>query len=134
MLSLILSIVSLFLAGYACNINIKMFKRQGVINLHEAWKGVNEIDKDNIITDDVVKANNALSLTASLWNHDIIEKAILYEQYWPAYQQLYEQLDSIKTVVPKTNRSGQSYITSVMKKVYKEMEKMETSQVKGTRL
>ena len=52
-----------------------------------SWNNVNDIDVKNLIGPDIVKAVNALSLTASLWNHDVIEKTILYQTYWGSYKE-----------------------------------------------
>lgn len=65
-----------------------------------AWQGINDIDENNLIGPDVVKAVNALSLTASLWNHDVIEKSILYQTYWISYKDLYDTLNGINKLVP----------------------------------
>lgn len=81
-LALAVSIVAVFLSGRANNTNKNMFRRQGVIDLHMAWLDIKEIDNKCLIGPDIIKAVNALSLTASLWNHDVIEKSILYQTYW----------------------------------------------------
>lgn len=133
-ISILISIISIFLAGRASNLNKNMFKRQGVIDLHMAWQGMNEINKDNPITPDVIRAVNALTLTAALWNHDVMEKIILYQSYWPIYQKLYEQLDSIDKPLPGVNRSGKDYLTSEIKKAYTEMNSFDLSRVSQTKL
>ena len=80
-IAIIISLIAVFVAGKANNINKNVFKRQGVIDLHMSWNNVNDIDVKNLIGPDIVKAVNALSLTASLWNHDVIEKTILYQTF-----------------------------------------------------
>ena len=72
----------------ALKLTREMFKRQGVFDLHEIWEDVSDINCEDLITDDVITAVNALNLTASLWNHDIVDKDILYDYYWSDYKQL----------------------------------------------
>lgn len=80
--SLILSKRALIEAGLSRAMNKDMFKRQGVIDLHMAWQSVNEIDPANLVGPDVCIAANALSLTATLWNHGVVERIILFQSYW----------------------------------------------------
>lgn len=62
-------------AGEATATSKDIARRQGVIELHMAWQGVNNIDVSNLIGPDVINAANAISLTATLWNHDVVEPA-----------------------------------------------------------
>ena len=130
----IISLVAIVMSSKAKNLNIKMFKRQGIIDLHMAWHGVNEINKNKIIGPDVIKAVSALSLTASLWNHDVIEKLILYQSYWDAYKTLYEQLYNLDELVPGKKMTCKSLITSEIVKTYKDMESFDLSKIEQTKL
>lgn len=133
-LSLLVSFVAVFLAGLANSTNKRMFKRQGVIDLHMAWQGVSEIDPKNLITPDIVKAVNALSLTASLWNHDVIEKPILYQTYWNSYRELYDTLYSINDLVPGQRRTCKSLLTNEITKAYIGMKNTDLETVVSTNL
>ncbi|GAX60390.1 lysyl-tRNA synthetase, partial [Candidatus Scalindua japonica] len=131
-ISLAISLVAVYLAGRASNINKRIFKRQGIIDLHMAWRGVNEIDTDNLIGPDVNNAANALDLTASLWNHDVIEKIVLYQSYWPSFKLLYETLNVCNKQVPGYAKSCKAFLSSEMTRAYEDMKKFDILSVKTT--
>jgi hypothetical protein len=133
-LSMIISLIAAFFAGRANSINKKIFKRQGVIDLHMAWQGINDIDPNNLIGPDVVKAVNALSLTASLWNHDVIEKSILYQTYWGSYKDLYDKLYNLDVLVPGLKKTCKSLMTAEIKKAYKGMDEVDLKTVTQTNI
>ncbi|MCK5805905.1 MAG: hypothetical protein KAI66_23950 [Lentisphaeria bacterium] len=133
-LALLVSIVSVFLAGRASRLNKKMFKRQGIIDLHMAWSGISEIDTMNPVTPDVVKAVNALDLTAALWNHDVVEKLVLYQSYWDSYRDIYNTLDGSKKLVQGINRRCCDLITKEITRAYEDMKKVTLDEVRQTKL
>jgi hypothetical protein len=133
-LSMIISLVAAYFAVRANSINKNIFKRQGVIDLHMAWQGINDIDPDNLIGPDVVKAVNALSLTASLWNHDVIEKSILYQTYWGSYKDLYDKLYNLDVLVPGLKKTCKSLMTAEIKKAYKGMDEVDLKTVTQTNI
>ena len=133
-LALIVSGIAVYLSGAANNTNKNMFRRQGVIDLHMAWQGISEIDDSNLIGPDIVKAVNALSLTASLWNHDVIEKSILYQTYWASYKDLYDSLNSINKLVPGHKKTCRSLLTSEITKAYEGMKNVDLSLVTNSKL
>lgn len=133
-LSLIASGAALYLSGRATATTKNIAKRQGVIDLYKAWEGVNDIDVNQPITPDIVRAANAISLTASLWNHDVIEKQILFESYWPAYREIYETLYGMNALIPGKKVSGKKLITSEITKVYEQMKSTELNKVHQTKL
>ncbi|EFK57346.1 hypothetical protein U0038_17555 [Sphingobacterium spiritivorum] len=123
---------TIILAWITNETNKKIAKRQGVIDLHNAWNNIRSISKSDLITPDIVNATNALSLTASLWNNSVMEKNILYQSYWSNFKNLYDTLASIDELVPGHNFSCKSLLTADIKSVYKEMEKIELSKVSKT--
>ena len=133
-LAFAVSVVAIFMAGRASVMNKNMFKRQGIIDLHMAWQNVNDVNPLGLVGPDVVKAVNALALTASLWNHDVIEKAILYQTYWVPYRDIYDKLINLDTLVPGHNRSCRSLITSEIKKAYRGMEEADLATITQTRI
>ena len=133
-LALSVSLIAVFLSGRANITNKKMFRRQGVIDLHMAWQGIKEIDNKNLIGPDVVKAVNALSLTASLWNHDVIEKSILYQTYWTSYKDLYDTLININELVPGHKKTCRSLMTNEITKAYEGMKNADLKTVTQTSL
>src|SRR5690606_37394384 len=133
-LALIISGVAVYLSGKANNTNKNMFRRQGVIDLHIAWQDINDIDENDLIGPDVVKAVNALSLTASLWNHDVIEKSILYQTYWGSYKDLYDKLYNLDELVPGLKKTCKSLMTAEIKKAYKGMDEVDLKTVTQTNI
>jgi hypothetical protein len=121
LLSLIVSMTSVFIAGKASRMNERMFKRQRVIDLYTAWLDIKNIDPANPIAVDVVRGINALGLTATLWHHDIVEHEILFQSYWPSFQALYDSIAATKMVIPKINKMGSDCLTNEIKRAYNEM-------------
>ncbi len=109
-----------------------MFKRQGIIDLHMAWRGVNELDTDNLIAPDVNNAANALTLTASLWKHDVIEKIILYQSYWFDYKRLYEVMKGCHKIVPGYSKKCSEFILPEMDKAFEQMKSFTLDSVSQT--
>jgi hypothetical protein len=111
-----------------------IFKRQGVIDLHMAWQDIHGIDPNNLITPHVVRAVNTLGLTAALWNHDVVDRNILYQQYWSVFRSLYDTLNSITNVIPGLNQTGRDLLTPEIRRAYDEMHSMEVGSVKVSRI
>lgn len=132
--ALVTSIFALVVAGRANNINISVAKRQGVIDLHFAWRDVNELDVNALIGPDVARAVRALDLTSSLWNHDVIERLILYQSYWASYQHLYETLKVCQSNVPGYDRKACQFITPEIDRAYDGMKSYALSNVKQTKV
>ena|ERR1051325_5371327 len=130
--SLVLSAIALWQAGRASNINIQTFKRQGVIDLHMAWHGITSVVPGALIAPDVIRGVNALSLTASLWNHDVIEKEILYQSYWASFKEIYETLNGCSEVVPGTAKRCRECLTREITRAYDDMKKRESQEVTQT--
>lgn len=132
--AVLISLIAVFLAGRANNLNKNIFKRQGVIDLHMAWHGINDIDQDNLVGPDVINAVNALSLTASLWNHDIIDKEILYQSYWGSYKEIYDKLYNLDALVPGLKKTCKVLVTAEIRKAYKGMENYDLKKVKQSKV
>jgi hypothetical protein len=101
-------------------------KRQGVIDLHLAWRDIGDIDADpgKIISEDVRRGVNALDLTASLWNHDVLEKEILFQSYWIPYKKIFDRLDSLE-FIPDLGTTGKALLSGEIRRVYEEMKRRE---------
>ena len=119
--SLIVSVIYVWLSGSASNLNKRMFKRQGIIDLFMAWRGTNSIDPKNLVISDVVNGVNALDLTASLWNHDVIEKNVLYQSYWRPYKDFYYSIRYSETLVPGLNKKLRELVTPEIEIAYDQM-------------
>lgn len=114
--------------------NKRIAKRQNVVDLHNAWAVVNDFDKKKPISPDVIKAINAVSLTASLWNHDVLEKNLLYQSYWGSYCDIVDKLKDMHEIIPSHKFTGKSRVTNDILKAYRGMESMDLSNVKSTKL
>ena len=130
--SLLVSLFALYQSSKSRKTDIKTFQRQGVIDLHGVWGHVHGIDPANPKTEHIVEATNVLTLTAALWNHDIVEKTILYQCYWISYKALYESLFNCHVVVPRLNKKGCECLSPEITKVYDQMKAMEINGVKQT--
>lgn len=118
------------IAAESNRLNIDFFKRQGVIDLHMAWRAVNEIDPNNLIGPDVNLAANALDLTSSLWNHDVMEKEILYQSYWASFRLLYETLKNCDKVVPGYTKRAKEFLSASVELAYEDMKKHHLAKTK----
>ena len=99
-----------------------------------AWHGVNDIDQNNLVGPDVINAVNALSLTASLWNHDVIDKEILYQSYWGSYKEIYDKLYNLDILVPGLKKTCKVLMTAEIRKAYRGMEDYDLKTVKQSKL
>lgn len=133
-LALIVSIIYVCFVRRGNKLTKNVAQRQGIIDLHNAWDGVSELDPDALIGPDVAKAVNALSLTASLWNHDAMEKVILFQNYWPSFRHLYDVLKPCQRVVPGYDRKACDCITVEIERAYEEMRRYSLSRVEQTRM
>ena len=86
-------------------------RRQQVLLLYDVWKPVRGIDCNNLIGPHVVTAVNALTLTATAWNHDIIDRTILIQTYWPSFEQVFEQLWQCAETAPGQKRACQDLLS-----------------------
>jgi len=122
---------SLEASRQSMRISIAMFKRQGVIELHATWRDIHGIDQLKPITPHVVDAANALELTASMWNHDIIEREILWQLFWGRYQHIYDTMNS-SAPVPSLHTTLRNMISAPVTKAYQEMQSYDSSKVAQT--
>lgn len=135
LVSTVVSIVALYKTGKTEGRSLEMFRRQGVIDLHMAWAGVNSLNATALIGPDVQRAANALSLTASLWNHDIVDKVILYQSYWEAFRDLHDFLKTNANLqVPGYAKTCRDFLSPEVEKVYEEMRHRTLSGVTQTRI
>lgn len=110
-------------------------RRQNIIDLHHAWEPVQIVDPSRpLIGPHVRTAVNALGLTATLWNHDVVEKEVLFQNYWEPFRDLYDALNSITTLVPGYSKSARDMLSSEVRRAYREMGERELSRVKQTSL
>lgn len=118
----------------SAELTTKMFLRQGVIDLHMAWQGVSDVHPDACIVPDVVRTIGALTLTATLWNHEIVDKIILYQNYWTMCDTLFNRFNNWDKLIPILRVSGKSLITREVRKMHEEMRTCDLGKVDQSRL
>ena len=107
---------------------------QQAFELHESWEGVNEIDCDNLIGPDVVRAARAMTMTASSWLNKLVDKKIIIENHFGDFETLYKELMSCDKVVPgfeKKKTTCKQFVSSEMKTAYQEMKRYRSTAKKG---
>lgn len=109
----------------ANEIQLEIAKRNGVIELHHAWEGVETIRLPDYNVYSVTKALNALSLTSSLINHDVMKIEIIYDQYWLSFKELYLTIQKIKEPHPELSFIPAQRITPDIQKAFKKLERIE---------
>lgn len=118
---LILGVASLLLAILTFLSNRRQSQREKIFDLYNAWRGMVTIIPDNLNTPDIVKAVNALFMTATLWNNKIMDRIIIHQSYWDAYKELYDTIMAIKEIPPGRDKRCCDFITSDIKKTYSDM-------------
>lgn len=111
-----------------------MFQRQHIIDLHHVWKDVNDIRQEEPITGDIRNAVNALDLTASLWNFDVVKKEIIISSYWDGFSRLYGRLDRWDSLVNGLNMTGRDMLSNHIRKAYEEMKELAIKRAPGESL
>lgn len=131
--SFITSCVAANIAVQSNKTNKEIAKRQGVIDLHVQWSQVSDIDMSDPVVPDIHGAINALNLTASLWNHDVMLKPIILQSYWDSYRDLYDKFYSHNELIEPLKRTGKSMITNDITKAYNDMKNASLSNVYTTK-
>lgn len=108
----------------ANEIQLEIAKRNGVIELHHAWDGVETIRLPDYNIYSVTKALNALSLTSSLINHDVMKIEIIYDQYWLSFKELYLTIQEIKEPNLELSFIPSQRITSDIQKAFQKLERI----------
>lgn len=107
----------------ALEVNVKMFRRQSIVELHMALSGIKGFDPTKPYSEEALKVVNALGLIATLWNHEIVEPDILYQVYADAYRDTCEKI---------LNSPAKNMLTKEMMKTYDDMKKRQLTSVQVT--
>ena len=95
-----------------------------VFELHKSWEGVNEIDPERLIGPDVTRAARAMTITASSWLNNLVDKKVIIQNHFEDFELLYNAMVSCKHIVPgfeKRKTICKDFISEEMKKTYEEM-------------
>lgn len=130
--SIIAIIVSIRSSQKSNRTSIEIARRDKIIELHNSWRDVKDINPTAPIGPDVLAALNALDLTASMWNHDGIDKEIIMQSYWDPFRDLYDKLINMTNLIPGKNQTPKDSVKPSIKKAYKEMESRELNNIKQT--
>lgn len=106
---------------------IIMLRNKQLFDVYNLWKGVSEcdcsstsaIDKDPKNFIDVV---NCLTISAALWNFEIIEKKIFKSCISNLFVSNFEAID-VDTIVSWSNKKCKDYLTIEMRDVYQDLAK-----------
>jgi hypothetical protein len=131
-LAAVIALLALRNSNHANAIAERIAKRAGVIELHQAWQNVNRFDPKNPLFSDAIRAVNALELTASLWNHDVLEKEILFQSYWKWFKEFYNVLSACQLIIPKDGRRVCDMIAPSVSLTYRQMEDRELHSIPQT--
>ncbi len=95
-----------------------------MFKLHDSWNGVNEIDCERLIGPDVTNAVRAMTITASSWLNELVDKEIIIQNHFEDFETLYTELMSCNKVVPGFEKKAlkcKDFISKEMEKAYSEM-------------
>jgi hypothetical protein len=67
-----------------------------------------------------------LQLTATLWNEEIVDRDILFQDYWPDFKRLFDQLN--KLAYPIQGLTKSEVLTQGINKAYAGMEELQNQQ------
>jgi hypothetical protein len=102
-----------------------------VFELHESWKGVNEIDCDRLVGPDVTSAARAMTITASSWLNGLVDKRIIVENHFQDFDLLYTALRHCERIVPGFEKRAlkcSDFLSDEMHRAYKEMKRFTEDQ------
>jgi len=112
--------------------NLEISKRQGLIYLYQLWFNVKDIDPSNLIVADLYRGVKALEVTASFWNHDLLDKEILHQSFCEYYKSTFHKIIQIENVIPEINKSGRDLLKKQVIEAYEGMKTLESvSSVSG---
>jgi hypothetical protein len=120
--SALFALLSLLATHKSFGVAREISRKQGIIDLYEAWRDIHMVNCEKPITPNIVRAVNALNLTASFWAHEVINRDILYQMYWEDYDKIYEALVNSDTEVLGLNKTCKQLLTKLVTKVHQEME------------
>lgn len=123
--SALLAFGSLLVAGKALSVSKEIAKQQHVLGFYSEWRGVRLLDPNRFDDDDyvneIIRVGNLLSTTAIFWQHEIIDRRIIAEEFWPSFDLLYQVLASRETVIASIGKSGADFLTDGLRKMHSEM-------------
>ncbi|MCP4049636.1 MAG: hypothetical protein GY730_02905 [bacterium] len=103
---------------------IKISKQRYFFDFHRIWENIDFVDTSHINLNicNFVKVVNNLSLTALIWNNEIMEHKIMLETFGRFFMDHYERLDNSQYIVD-LQRESRSYLTPDIKKTYDAIKK-----------
>ena len=127
-LSLLAAIRATKAAEQSVNVSREIAGRQHVLSFYSAWQGARQLkpsrfdDADYVA--EIVGMGNLLALTATFWRFEIVERSIIAQNFWEAFNSLYEALASRETKIELVGKSGTDFLTDDIKLTHSEMAKM----------
>ncbi len=95
-----------------------------MFDLARIWDDLSEIDCEEVVIPDLVKAADAMKYTATAWNDNLISKDILIANHYDDFKTLYNQITTSENIVEGyNNKKCKDFINSGIKRAYKGMQK-----------
>ena len=88
------------------------------MELREVWQGVFRIGQLKPITPHVIKALDALAVTARRWNEDGPQRALIVSHHMGDYIEVYESIKACKEFAPGTEEKVKETVTPDMRRAY----------------
>jgi hypothetical protein len=117
-LSALISIIAIIITIITYRFSSLSSRRTHSIELFSMWKNVNEIDKNNLITVDMITAIHALDFTAIYYKYKILDRVIIKSLYKHAYIKMYDKLITLDEIIPGTTTNCKESISDTVKWLY----------------
>jgi hypothetical protein len=127
-LSLVAAIRAARAAEQSVNVSKEIAKRQHVLSFYSAWQGARQLlasrfdDPDYAV--ELVSTGNLLALTATFWKFEIVERIIIAQDFWGAFDSLYKAFASRETKIESVGKRGTDFLTDDIKLTHSEMSKV----------
>lgn len=118
-------IATILLQQKTINDQIMMFKRKHLFDFHYLWddiEAINSREFDETDIPDLIKVVNNLSLTALIWNSEIIDRNIIIQSFSQLFVYHYRSLDNDR-IIPVLNKQFREYLTPEITKAFNEINK-----------
>lgn len=113
---------------------LKSLNGASISDLSKFWEGVNRIDPHNPITSDVIRAVDALDHTATYWLQQLIDKEIIFHQYWDSFRELYDVLNNSQTEAPGMHRRLCDFVKVHVRTAYAEINDYANRRVRNVKI
>lgn len=118
-LSFIVNILLFIVNVYLAKTTKESSQKQHIISLYNVWSKVRDFNEESN-NDDIIIALNALQLTATIWNHNVVKRAVIFESYFGTFLYFYNKFSSGKYTYSDGSKIANDINEDVVK-AYKSM-------------